>query len=725
MNMKRITSILALLLVLITVLAIPVSASSAYQTYTYSIGGTPLYSPDAYSAYQSLGAADMGLDALGLNNPADLVTDDQQNVYIADAGNNRIIMLNRYYRDPKYISTFVNSQGIDDRLSNPQGLFVTEDHIWVCDYDNKRIVVFDREGNFSFEIAEPKSALFGDDSVYRPSAIAVDDFGRLYIVSSTTYQGIIVMAKSPETGEYVFQNFVGAQAVTVSAWQIIWRRIRNDAQKAASQSNVSTEFNNITYTPSVGSGSGYIYVTTSSIDPNTAQAQIKKGNKAGDYMPVKMLNTAGNEIMRRNGFYPPVGEVDIFGNYNKDTMSNGVSKIIDVACGPEQTWSIIDEKRSKIYTYDFNGNLLFAFGDKGTMLGAVANIEAIAYQGDTMLVLDKSNSCMIVYERTEYGDLLLEAIAAENSLDYTYAIQCWRSVLQHNSNFDAAYVGIGNALYRSGEYEASLEYYETAYDTANWSNSYREVRKEWMSDYFLLLVLIIVVALVAVIKFFGYAKKVNKKAATDGRERKTFWQELMYGFYTIFHPFDGFWDLKHEKRGSLRAALVFVALTVIAFFYQAIGQGYVLNPEGNYSTIWAQALGVLVPMLLFVIANWCLTTLFEGEGSFKDIFIAVSYCLLPIPMLVIPATFLSNFVTTSEAGIIQLVSTLAFVWMGIMVFFATMVTHDYSMGRNIITFLGTIVGMAIIMFVAVLFTTLVGKIVGLITNIVTELQYRA
>jgi hypothetical protein len=359
------------------------------------------------------------------------------------------------------------------------------------------------------------------------------------------------------------------------------------------------------------------------------------------------------------------------------------------------------------------------------MLGAVANIEAIAYQGDTMLVLDKSNSCMIVYERTEYGDLLLEAIAAENSLDYTYAIQCWRSVLQHNSNFDAAYVGIGNALYRSGEYEASLEYYETAYDTANWSNSYREVRKEWMSDYFLLLVLIIVVALVAVIKFFGYAKKVNKKAATDGRERKTFWQELMYGFYTIFHPFDGFWDLKHEKRGSLRAALVFVALTVIAFFYQAIGQGYVLNPEGHYSTIWAQALGVLVPMLLFVIANWCLTTLFEGEGSFKDIFIAVSYCLLPIPMLVIPATFLSNFVTTSEAGIIQLVSTLAFVWMGIMVFFATMVTHDYSMGRNIITFLGTIVGMAIIMFVAVLFTTLVGKIVGLITNIVTELQYRA
>ena len=160
MNMKRIVSILALLLALISVLAIPVGASSAYQTYTYSIGGTPLYSPDAYSAYQSLGAADMGLDEKGLNNPADLVTDDQENVYIADAGNNRIVILNRYYRDPKYISSFVNDQGIDDSLSNPQGVFVTKDNIWVCDTDKARIVVFDRAGKFVREIAEPQSALF-------------------------------------------------------------------------------------------------------------------------------------------------------------------------------------------------------------------------------------------------------------------------------------------------------------------------------------------------------------------------------------------------------------------------------------------------------------------------------------------------------------------------------------------------------------------------------------
>ena len=101
--MKKFVCVLVVLLTLLTVVAIPAGASSAYQTYTYSITGDPLYSPDAYSPYQTMSATDMGLDAAGLNNPADLVTDDQQNVYIADAGNNRIVILNRYYRDRKSV----------------------------------------------------------------------------------------------------------------------------------------------------------------------------------------------------------------------------------------------------------------------------------------------------------------------------------------------------------------------------------------------------------------------------------------------------------------------------------------------------------------------------------------------------------------------------------------------------------------------------------------------
>ena len=692
-------------------LAIGASASSAYQTYTYSIEGTALYSPDAYSAEISLTTKEMKLDK-DLNQPSDLVTDSQGYVYIADKGNNRIVILNRHYEYVESLEGFA-FQGIYSAFSGPEGVFVTDTSIWVCDTGNARLIEFDRETRiFKKKVDAPKSQLLGEGATFRPVAMAVDQYGRMYVVSSTADEGIIVM-----NADGGFVGFIGTQAVALSAWDIVWRNFQSKDQR---QNNlVTTTYNSIAITPD-----GFIYVTTSSISEGSVSGAIKSKAKVGTYMPVKLLNPAGDEIMRRNGFWPPAGEVDIFGLTVTDQELSGPSTVIDVAVGPEKTWSIIDSKRQKIYTYDYNGNLLFAFGDRGTMLGSIKSIRSIAYQNEKMLILDAAANCVVVYDRTQYGDMLVEAIKAENSLDFDYAIECWEKVLQRNSNFDAAYVGIGNALYRSAKYEEALSYYEAAYDTENWSEAYKMVRKEWMSTWLIPLLIVLVGIIIGVIKFFGWAAKVNKRVAVDGNARKTFGQEILYGFHVMFHPFDGFYDLKHEKRGSVRASLVFIALAVVAMFYQGVGQGYVLNPTGATTTIWSQAISVLVPFILFVVANWCLTTLFEGEGSIKDIFISTSYALLPLPLLLIPATIASNWVTTTEAAIVSMVTVIAFIWVAMLLFFGTMVTHDYSLGKNFITILGTIVAMAFIVFLVLLFSMLFTKLIGLVTNIVTEIQYR-
>jgi hypothetical protein len=165
-------------------------------------------------------------------------------------------------------------------------------------------------------------------------------------------------------------------------------------------------------------------------------------------------------------------------------------------------------------------------------------------------------------------------------------------------------------------------------------------------------------------------------------------------------------------------------LTIVAFFYQGIGQGYVMNPTGTTTTIWAQAISILVPLFLFVLANWCLTTLMEGEGSFKDIFIASSYSLMPLILLIIPATLGSNWVSTTEVAIVEMVTTIAFVWVALLLFFGTMITHDYSLFKNLITIVGTVVAMAFIVFLVLLFSMLLAKLVGLVSNIITEIQYR-
>lgn len=708
--MKKFLSIICLIFALIMVMAPVAFAAAPYQTYTYSINGFALYSPDAYVPIQNMDYKYWNLDH-AIGSIKDMVVDENNNVYLIDSTNNELIVLDSYYKLKFTVKDFVNDQGVPDGFTNPQGIFVTGDRIFVCDTDASRIVTFDLEGHFLSVIPQPESNLFTEGSAYKPIALAVDQYDRLYVVSSTTYQGIIVM-----TDEGVFTSFIGAQKVVANLWQLIWRNFQTDEQRALTESFVSTEFNNISITEE-----GFIYVTTQSLDQSKQQSAIQSKDKSGDYAPVKLLNASGVEIMRRNGFYPPSGEVDV-STLSTDTLV-GPSVITDVAVGPEETWSIVDRKRSKVFTYDFDGNLLFAFGDTGTMLGNISIIQSICYQGDVLMILDGVNNSVTTYKRTEYGDALIQALEYQNNRQYDLAIDAWTEILKRNSNFDAAYIGIAQSLFRQGEYSESIEYCQSAYDTANYSNAYKELRKEWISKYLFILLAVVIVLIVLWSKFMKYVKKVNYKTSISVGKR-TFKQELLFAFHLIFHPFDGFWDLKHEKRGSVRAGITIIIITILSFYYQAIGQGYIMNPEGVYSSILVQLAAVLTPLVLWVMGNWCLTTLFEGEGSLKDIFIACSYSLAPIPLMVIPSTIISNVITDSETAIVTLLVTVGYIWLGMLLFFGMMVTHDYSLGKNVLTTLGTIVAMAFIMFLAILFTTLLGKVVSFVTNIMSEISYR-
>ena len=674
-NFVKIFAVVACILMLL-----PMSASAvAYVTYTYSIDGEQLASPHAYTPVMQMDSTYMNLPE-ALNTPDDLVVDGKGNVYIADSSNNCIYALDSNYKFRFKISTFLNSHGVSDSLSGCKGCYVTDSYIYVADTNNNRIVIFDLEGNYVRHLEEPEADIFEDNAIYKPIALAVDATERIYVVSSTTYQGIISLDK-----DGIFQAFVGAQQVSYNTWDIFWRQFQTAKQRALSTKLVSTEYNNITI-----DDTGFIYVTTSSIDEGNQQAAIY--NKAGTYAPVKKYNASGKDIL-------------------------------DVALGPAGSWSIIDEKRSKVYTYDQYGQLLFVFGDTGSMLGNIQKMSAIAYQDSNMLILDSTAKSVTLYSRTDYGDTLITALQNEIDRNYDAAVEDYQNILQRNSNFDSAYIGIGKALYRQGKYDESMKMFKSAYEVTNYSNAFKMQRQQWANKYFIIIPIVVVVLLVLLVKFFGYANKVNKSVTTSSGKR-TFKQEVMYAFHLIFHPFDGFWDLKHEKRGSLRGALFYLVLALIAICYNSVGRAYIFNPRASYASMFMTCISLLVPVLLWVAANWCLTTLFDGEGSIKDIFIATCYSLVPLILFMIPATAITNVLTLSEASIYNMLMTLGWVWVGILIFFGTMVTHDYSLMKNVITTIGTVVGMAFIMFCGVLFSTLLVKMVNFISGIVTEISYR-
>ncbi len=731
MNMKKISKILILTLILVMLFGtVSASAFESYETYTYSIDGEPLKSPSAYDAAQSLTSVPMGITqekfgGKALEGASDIVTDDASNVYIADRDNNRIVVLNKYYSCIHIIDGYTDKSGEWQTFNKPQGVFVTstlggsteQSLIYVCDTENKRIVVYDREFNYVRTLKEPKSALLREGA-FMPEAIAVDLYGRLFITSSACNEGVIVMSKEGD-----FTGFIGAQKAEYSILDIIWRRFQSKEQREqAGGRAVSIAYNNITV-----DAEGFVYCTTDGIEEDRQISAVKSKN--ADYSPVKKLNSAGAQIMKRNGFFDPGGEVMVSSLSN----SKGASKIVDVAIGRENSWSILDRKRSRIFTYDQNGNLLFAFGDIGDQLGNGEDLVAITYHevdGVTyLLTLDNANKTaggykITVYAPTEYCDTIMNALHNQNEHLYSEAILYWQEVLTRNNNFDLAYIGIGKALYSQEKYEEAMEMLKGAYETDTYSKAFAAIRKNVIGSWVLIVIVVGVIALiVGMLKFLGWAKKKNK-ATSLKVGKKTYVEELIYVFHLWLHPFDGFWDIKHEKRGSVRAGTTIMVLTILAFFYQAIGRGYTFNPRESYSTIFVQILSIAVPVILWCVGNWCLTTLFDGEGSFKDIYIATTYSLAPLPVLVVISTVLTNVMTVGEGSIVNLLVTIGYIWVAFLLFFGTLVTHDYSLSKNVLTVFGTIAAMVVIMFVAILFSNLVVKMVTFIAAIISEIGNR-
>ena len=715
------TKIAIIALLLVMVFSLGSLAAVPYATYTYDIDGNMALSPDAYVPDSLIDSETLKLET-PLKNAKDLFVDEYGNFYIVDTGNNRVLVCNKNYEVQFSISEFYNANGVFDKLAGPQGVFVNGIEIFVADTENNRLVVFDREtGAFKRTIEQPESDIMPEDSVYKPIAVAVDTAGRIYVVSSTTTYGVIAM-----NADGNFLGFLGAQKVTPSAFDIFWRNFQTKAQRQQTAQHVPTEFNNITIDED-----GFIYVTTSTIDESSQQNAIETKSTSADYAPVKMLNPKGNDVMRRSGFFPPSGEVKVETELMATAGAtdgaaqrpSGASKIIDVALGPSGMWSIIDEKRSKVFTYDEDGNLLYIFGDKGSQLGNIQSIQSIVYKGDDMLVLDKSNNTITIYKRTEYGDTLVSALQNTQDRHYDKAAIYWEQILQKNSNFDMAYIGIGDSLYRQGDYEGAMEMYQMAHAVEDYSNSFKQIRKAWMEKYIIIVPIVVVAFFILLSKFFKYANKVNL-AGQKMKDKRNFKETFLYTFHIIFHPFDGFWDMKHEKRGSMAAALTVVVITILSFIYKSAGTSYIFNPDSKGVSYMGEILGVLLPYLLWGIANWCLTTLFDGEGRMRDIFMSTGYALMPIPMMIIPTTICSNFLLLEEGGILTMINVIGYIWAGFLIFFAMSVIHDYPISKNVVTCLGTIVGMAFIMFIGVLFSGLLGKIVSFVYNIYVELSYR-
>jgi uncharacterized membrane protein YhdT len=190
-------------------------------------------------------------------------------------------------------------------------------------------------------------------------------------------------------------------------------------------------------------------------------------------------------------------------------------------------------------------------------------------------------------------------------------------------------------------------------------------------------------------------------------------------------PLDGFWDLIHEKRGSIAAANTIVAVSLIVHFMWLMMMSFQninFNLE-NFNT-WIEIGAFLMPILLFVVANWCLTTLFNGKGRMRDIYMGYAYAMAPQTILRVIMIPLSHMLTWQEGTVIGLIFNFSNIWFYFLVLCAMKQIHDYSFGKAVVTSLLSLVAIGIMIFIFVMFFAVVSDGIVYFWSIGQEALFR-
>lgn len=204
-----------------------------------------------------------------------------------------------------------------------------------------------------------------------------------------------------------------------------------------------------------------------------------------------------------------------------------------------------------------------------------------------------------------------------------------------------------------------------------------------------------------------------------------YFSTLKYSLYVITHPIDGFWDLTHEKRGSIAAANTIVILTLLARILSLQFTSFLFNrvywEEVN---VFLYISSILFPLALFCIGNWGLTTLFDGKGRLSQIYMATAYAMTPYPLIQFPMILFSNVVTNDEGAFYLFAVSFSIFWAAGLLIFAMMEIHEYTMRKTLLFIVATVFAMAVMVFILLLFFSMISQGVAYFISIGKEIAFR-
>lgn len=649
-----------------------------YTTYTKSVHGlTP-----TQTAYIPVGVICDSAATASLSKASDIFYFNNS-LYIADTGNKRIIQTDikgniiREYKHAEFVS--------------PTGVFVTEESVYVADKDAKTVFKLSHELSglelntavIELKVVKPvNSQIFGKQD-FVPTKVAVKSNRNIYVIGEGSTNGIIEFNYDGE-----FLGYLGINSVEQS-WKSILYDILNIKIDGKSKPSAPTN---------VALG-----LKGSILSTNVNVAET-----------FKRLNITGLNTLQATTQYPTVTLADIIMN--------------------DEGYIYMVGEQGEVYEYDSKGNLLFNFNtyDFGQTkaLGLTSKPSGICIDSNgNIYILDSNYSNIQIYQKTVFVDLVHTAVTLYNDGLYEESKPYWEEIQRQNTSFSLAHTALGSALSKEGKYDEALHEFELARDYAGYSQAYWEIRNAAIQSNLPLWLGIIAASIILLVVF---SKVYKKSPAFDGVKAgiakfksKKLVSELLFGFKIFKKPSDTFYGIKKQGKASYLSGIILLALFVLVYLVDIYCSGFLFRSEAGLSYVSVQLAIVLGVFLLFVVVNYFVSTLGDGEGWFRDIFICTAYALMPFIVLTLPMTILSHFLTYNESFLVDAYKLFTMAWTLFLVIYAIKEVHNYSFKKTVGSVLIIIFGMIMLVLIGLLVYSFMGQLIDFLVSIVKEVFYRA
>ncbi|MFD0671242.1 YIP1 family protein [Cohnella sp. GCM10027633] len=570
--------------------------------------------------------------------PVDLHIGQDDKVYVADKGHDAIYVLDN---DGKLIQTISAEEG-PGSLSSPEGVFVTpEGTIYVADSGNQRIAVFSADGTFVREYKKPETDLMATEH-FVPIKLVVDRRGVMYINMNSSYQGLVRLGPEGQ-----FMGYFGANKAQDSLLNWLKKLILNKEQLAKEEPNLPKPIANVSI-----DGDGFIYTST-----------------GGDF---------GKAAMRKLN----AGGVDGFKGRDFQN-SHGVK---DVSIDENGFLYNVDQDFGRVTIFDKKGDALFSFGstDVNTQqYGVFGFPTSLGIDSkDNIWVADSGTKTIHKFYRTEFGNDVMKALVLYNDGKYEESKPYWERVYDRNEMFTGTYEGLGKVYLEEQDNEKALDFMKEAFDTKGYSKAFWELRLVWLQDNFIGLLVGIVVFYLLLRYIPRVIRQVlQRKPLPESLNRPI--ADLKNFFYVMFHPYEGFYRMK-EARVAPWIIILLLAAVVVMKIMTIYWTGFLFNPVNlKLINVYNNLLFFVLPWITWIIANYLVCSIKDGEGKFREVIQGSTYALAPYIVFSVPILILSNVLSLDESVLITSLTSVMYIWMAVMFFVMTQVIHNFEFVETI------------------------------------------